>query len=64
MVSAFPKLTQAFPKIEESKAFSSNISPRRTILKLANNSNYSTIDELKVKQLNLWEQENLKRRTL
>ena len=59
MVSAFPKLTQAFPKIEESKAFSHIITPKKTFLKLAKNSNYSTIDELKVKQLNVWEQENL-----
>ena len=59
MVSAFPKLTHVFPKIEESKAFSPMITPKKTVLKLAKESNYSTIDELKVKQLNIWEQENL-----
>ena len=59
MVSAFPKLIQGFPLIEESKAFSTNISPKRTILRLGKETNYSTIDELRVKQLNVWEQENL-----
>ena len=34
MMSAFPKLTQGFPRIEESKAFLTNISPKRTILRL------------------------------